>query len=356
VLDVKGEIYASTAKWRARNVGPVFKFSPLDPANSHSYNPLSFIRTEAEYLWEDSRFLADMLIVPSNASDPFWENMARDVVTSAIAYVCYQNDPPDRAFSKVIDLLYGIGWDQMILSLKTNLEVSAMRQMGSSLSDLEKKTRDTILKTAQSSMSAWQGERLTRITRKSDWSPLDLRTKNITVYICVNPNEIDSYLSVLRVFIAQHIRLLTNQLPPRGSAPVLFLLDEMPRLKKMPPIDEALNIGRQYGIRLWMFAQSYGQLKEAYPNAEGLLGSCAVRMFMNMPLSDELTQKLCDMLGERDGPLDNARVKLVEPIELAGPKFNQVVLVLATNTKPAKVTKAFAYRDPELVKKMESTS
>ncbi|MEO7413600.1 MAG: hypothetical protein ABIZ81_09600 [Opitutaceae bacterium] len=76
---------------------------------------------------------------------------------------------------------------------------------------------------------------------------------------------------------------------------------------------------------------------------------------MNLPLNDEFTQKLSDMLGYRDGPLDNARIKLVEPIELAGPAFNQVVLVLATNTKPAKVTKAFAYRDPELVKKMNST-
>jgi len=30
----------------------------------------------------------------------------------------------------------------------------------------------------------------------------------------------------------------------------------------MPPVEEALEIGRQYGIRLWMFAQSLGQLKE----------------------------------------------------------------------------------------------
>lgn len=323
----------------------MFKFSPLDPGSSHCYNPLVFIREDPDYIWEDSRFLADMMIVPSGASDPFWENMARDVLTAAIAYVCYNNAPELRP---IIDLLYGMEWDSMVMSLQTNLRVAAMRQTGHALSEMEKKTRDSVLKTAQSSMSAWQGERISKTTSKSDWSPLDLRNGRPTIYICINPNETDSYLSVLRVFIAQHIRMLTSTLPPREAAPVLFVLDELPRLRKMPPIDEALNIGRQYGIRLWMFTQSYGQLKEAYPNAEGMLGSCAVRTFMNVPLNDELAQKLSDQLGYRDGPLDANRVKLVEPLELAGPDYRDIALVLASNTEPAKLRKAFAWQDKAL--------
>lgn len=354
VLDVKGEIYAATSKWRAANVGPVFKFSPLDPANSHCYNPLEFIRKEPDFIWEDSRFLADMMIVPSGGSDPFWENMARDVLTAAIAYVCYSSEPKDRPMSKVMDLLFGMGWDEMVMALQTNLRVSAMRQTGHGLSEMERKTRDSVLKTAQSSMSAWQGERIARATSRADWSPMDLRHGTPTIYICINPNEIDSYLSLLRVVIAQHIRMLTSVLPARDSSPVLFVLDELPRLRKMPPVDEALNIGRQYGIRLWMFAQSFGQLKEAYPNADGMLGSCAVRMFMNVPLNDELAQKLSDMLGYREGPLDASRTKLVEPLELAGPNYRDIALVLATNTKPAKVRKVFAWQAPTLKARMGS--
>jgi len=123
-------------------------------------------------------------------------------------------------------------------------------------------------------------------------------------------------------------------------------------LKKMPPVEEALNIGRQYGIKLWMFAQSYGQLKEAYPNPEGLLGSCVVRTFMNVPLNDELATKLSDQLGYRQDNLGNAKEKLVEPLELAGPKYRDTILVLATNTKPARVQKRFAYEDQELKKRM----
>ncbi len=353
VLDLKNEIYLATAKWRKDNIGEVYRFAPHDPNNSNSYNPLSFVRDDPDNVWEDSRFLADIMIIPSGASDPFWENMARDVLTAAIAYVTFNNNFADRAMSKVLDIIYGIGWDEMIISLKTNVLVASMKRMGYALGDIEKKQRDSILKTAQSSLSAWQGERITKITQKSDWNPLDLRASKPTIYICIKANEIDSYLSVIRVFIAQHIRILTTELPPRDSTPILFMLDELPRLKKMPPIDEALNIGRQYGIKLWMFAQSYGQLKDAYTDAEGLIGNCAVRTFMNLPLNDEFTTKISDQLGYRHDRLVNTKEKLVEPVELAGPNYRNYIIVLATGTKPVKIKKKFAYEDADYLSKMK---
>ena len=78
VLDISGDIYEHTAAWRAANVGPVYKFNPLDPEDSHKYNPLTFVREQPDYIWEDSRLLAEMMIVPSGAADPFWENEAQN--------------------------------------------------------------------------------------------------------------------------------------------------------------------------------------------------------------------------------------------------------------------------------------
>jgi type IV secretion system protein VirD4 len=60
VLDVKGEIYEQTSAWRRQNVGPVYKFSPLDPATSHGFNPLAEVRADPDYLWEDARFLSGL--------------------------------------------------------------------------------------------------------------------------------------------------------------------------------------------------------------------------------------------------------------------------------------------------------
>ncbi len=353
VLDVKGEIYAGTSQWRRDNVGPVFKFSPLDPATSASWNPLTAVRSNPEYLWEDSRFLADMMMVPQNAKDPFWENRARDVLTAAIAKTCLEPDSAKRSLADVLDVFHGVGWDKFVMALQMAVDVRSLTRAGHSLKEMEPKTRDSVLQTGLASLSAWDGDRIERATRKSDWNPLDLRAgKNPTIYICLKPNEVESYISVLRVFIAQHIRMLTSELPARGSPPILFLLDELPRLRQMPPVEEALEIGRQYGIRLWMFAQSLGQLANAYENAEGMAGSCAVRMFMNPSLHDETAQKLSDQIGMQEGVLDSQRQKIVEAPVLAGPDYKDYVVVMASGFKPFRLRKSFAHADPTLKSRM----
>ena len=356
VLDVKGEIYEQTSKWRRKNVGPVYKFSPLDPAASHSYNPLALVRSDPDYLWEDSRFLADMMIVPSGAKDPFWENRARDVLTAAIARICLEEDVTKRPMADVLDILHGIGWEKFVAYLEARVDIRSMTRAGHSLAGMEPKTRDGVLQSALSSMSAWDGERIARVMKKSDWSPLDLRgDRPPTIYICLKPNEVDSYISMLRVFIAQHIRTLTSEkVPEHGTRPILFVLDEFPRLHHMAPIEEALEVGRQYGLKLWLFAQSLGQLKNAYPNADGMVGSCAVRMFMNPSLHDETAQKISDDIGFQESVVDGTRVKIVEPNVLAGPDYKDLVIVMASNAKAARLRKNFAYADSTLTARMGS--
>jgi type IV secretion system protein VirD4 len=355
VLDISGDIYEHTAAWRAANVGPVYKFSPLEPEASHKYNPLTFVRRDPDYIWEDSRLLAEMMIVPSLSTDPFWENEARTVLTAAIAYACYSNPPEQRPMHGVLDVLFGgEAWDKMILGLRLAVDVRVMTQHATSLSSMNEKTLSSVLQTARSSLGAWSGERVARATSKSDWSPYDLRDgSNPTIYIYIRPNEVEAYLSLLRVFIGQHIRMLTGgPVPPVGSPPILFMLDELPRLRNMPPVDEALNIGRKYGLRLWLFAQSVGQLQTAYDNADGMLGSCAVRIYMNPTGADGLAEKISEELGYAESLQDSSRRRLVEAAELAGPAYRDRQVVIASGAKPAMVSKDFAFRSTELAARM----
>jgi type IV secretion system protein VirD4 len=356
VLDISGDIYEHTARWREENVGPVFKFSPLEPDDSHKYNPLTFVRGEPDYIWEDSRLLAEMMIVPSISSDPFWENEARTALTAAIAYVCHANAPEERPMHAVLDVLFGgEAWDKMIVGLRMAVDVHVMTQHATALSGMNEKTLSSVLQTARSSLNAWAGERVARATATSDWNPLDLRGETCpTIYVYIRPNEVDSYLSLLRVFIGQHIRVLTGgPVPTRDERPILVMLDELPRLRYMAPIDEALSIGRKYKLRLWMFAQSLGQFQTAYSNADGMLGSCRVRTFMNPGGADGTAERISEELGYVESLTDNTRRRLVEAAELAGPAYEHVQVVLATGGKPAKVSKDYAYNNPDLARRME---
>lgn len=357
VLDISGDIYEKTAAWRQNNVGPVYKFSPLEPDDSHKYNPLTFVRRDPDYIWEDSRLLAEMMIVPGLNSEPFWENEARTLLTAAIAHVCFNNPADQGPMHALLDILYGgPAWDSMLRGLELTVDVRVMAQHATALRSMNEKTLSSVLQVARSSLGAWAGERIARATSKSDWSPDDLRSgSNPTVYIYIRPNEVDAYLSLLRVFIGQHIRKLTSgKVPPPGSPPILFMLDELPRLRNMPPVDEALNIGRKYGLRLWMFAQSVGQLQKAYDNADGMLSSCAVRIYMNPSGADGLAEKISEELGYVESVNDNSRRRLVEATDLAGPKYRDRQIVISSGGKPVIVTKDYAYKNSDLSARMKT--
>lgn len=364
VLDVKGEIYAKTSKWRAENVGPVFRFAPTDPTHSHHYNPLAFVSDKPDEVWQESRFLAEMFLVPSggaNNENSFWDTSAKALITAAVAYICRMLPRKERNMSRLLDIIHGgKALKDAIAAMDLASDVRPLMRAGVSLAEMEPRTKANVLSTVQTSFQAWEDVPIERVTDHCDWSPLDLRRSSAgahpTVYICLKPHEIEAYISILRVFIAQHIRMLTSveltELDRTKVLPILFLLDELPRLGKMPPVASAIEIGASYGLRVWMFAQSLGQLQEAYPNADGMISSCAVRVYLNPSGADGLAEKLSKELGNVTNLADGTQQPLVPANELAGPKWEDRQLVIASGTKPARIRKNFAWKNDELRARM----
>jgi type IV secretion system protein VirD4 len=355
VLDVKGEIYDLTSKYRS-TIGPVIKFSPLDPEHSKCYNPLAFVRREPLYVWEDASNAANMMIVPGQGGDKnkFFEDSARDVLTAIIADVAYWHKPEDRPMGAVLSILNRNGWDEFLERLRKNPEVSAMQDLGVSLAKEHPETLSNILSFARSSMNSWKGERISMITKRSDWHPLDLRSgKHPTIYICINSEDIETYASLLRVFIAQHINLLMSQkVPAQGAEPILFCLDEFPRLGGMKPIETALAVGRGYKIRLWLFAQDFLQIEKAYTNAHAIMNLCLVRSFMNPTV--EGAAKIAEEIGKEGVSSGADDQSTVSPQELAGPSFENLQIVVGASSKPAKVRKMPYYKNAELMPRVGS--
>jgi len=354
VLDVKGEIYEKTSKWRS-TVGPIIKFSPLDPERSKCYNPLAFIRRESLYVWEDAANAANMMIVPGQGGEKnkFFEDSARDVLTAIIADLAFWHKPEDRPMSKVLSILNRNGWDEFLDRLRKNPEVAAMQDLGVSLAKEHPETLANILSFARTSMGSWKGERISMITKRSDWNPADLRSgKHPTIYICINAEEIVTYASLLRVFIAQHINALMSQSPSRDADPILLCLDEFPRLGSMEPIEKALEVGRSYGLRLWLFAQNFGQIEASYKNAKGLMENCLVRTFMNPTVAS--AGMIAEEIGKAGVASGTDDQSSVSPQELAGPAFKDLQIIVGQSSKPAKVNKMYYYQDAEMMKRVGS--
>ena len=361
VLDIKGENYDTTAKWRKENVGPVYKFAPFD-RDSNCYNPLDLLshKSTAE-IWDDAKLIATMLTVQNGRPD-FWEARAQDILAAIIAQVKSSHGAKEQNMQFVMDMLYPSKSDLELISLAMQSSpIPALKRTGNILESMPEKQREGIFDSARRHVDIWQSERIAPITASTDWLPEDFwKPPYPTLYICVPTGTVSTYASVLRVLIGQHIKGLIDHAPKRSEReannipPALLLIDEMPQLGYMQPIEYSIEVGRGYGLRTWMFVQSMGQLRRAYPDADGLMEMCFVQTYMNPEF--DTAKRLSDRLGSVEGILNGKKKKIAEPQELMGPVFNDKIMTFIRGHKPAKLQKILAVHHPVLSERMDHSN
>ena len=377
VLDIKGENHAITHEWRSQSIGPVFKFAPFDE-DSNCYNPLDFMdHKDPAKIWDDARLAATMLMVQPENPD-FWEKRALDLLTGIIALVKLTCLPQEQNMQTVLDLLHPRiappttppeeRQDELrdLIDMMQAAPIEALRRIGNTIQSTPEKQREGIFDTVRSHLGIWQSSRIANITHRSDWLPEDFWRHDgfderhlprwRTLYISIPVGKVRAHASILRVIIGQHIRGLISAAPSQKQRkeehipPVLLLIDEMPQLGYMEPIREAIEVGRSYGLRMWMFTQSVGQLRSSYKDADGLMEMCHVQCFMNPDF--DLAKRISDRLGYKEGLLQEKRKRFVEPQELVGPRFANKIVAFTRGNNPLLLSKCHAHADRFLSPRM----
>ena len=107
-LDLKGELYEATARWRGRERRPVFRFAPYDwEAETHRYNPLARVAAieHPDRRHGEVRLLADRLLDrgPRHGTDTF-DKAGRQIFTAACKLAIQRGTP---TLAAVADLVMG---------------------------------------------------------------------------------------------------------------------------------------------------------------------------------------------------------------------------------------------------------
>lgn len=355
VLDIKGDMHAATVDWRREHVGTVYRFAPADRDNSLHFNPLDFISTEPEEAYEQSERLAELLTVPPEKEE-YFDERAIQVIRGIVLYVAVTLQGKDRSMETVLDLLSSGDMDDpaaegnhedaffALLARMSMSDIPSLRRMGNALLKMPSRQREGVFDSARTKLKVWESPAIARLTEDTTFRPELLRSERATLYLCVELGDIKRYASVLRVLLGTCIGHLCRGTPDPAAEVVTFFLDEMPRLRKMDVVEEALDVGRGYGVRLWMFAQNVGQLRTVYANADGMLGNCLAQCYMNPDA--ERSKWLESHLGRRRGLLDGHEKPLAEAAELTGTAFADKVVVLLNGMDNACVTKQPYYTDP----------
>lgn len=366
VLDVKGELWNLTAGWRAKNFGPVYRFAPTDPANTHRYNPFDFIPGEEDLdatANECTVFSHQVVAESANSHDPFWENRARDMMWAYAVMIALKADPEDRNMQGLAELMATapeaptknnpaktpimlLAESMMRNGMKTGIKelCSTANTILSGLKDT--KRFESILDNAKRHLTLFnRAPRLRSVMETSDWHPMDFKTTpGSTLYICLSGDELEAFGPLVRVLLTQHARILMRDQSPPDALPVTFFLDEMPQLGNFQSVLRMQDVGRGAGVRLWMMTQYIGQLSAAVGQQKykGVIAACVPRLFLQP--DHEAAELIASGLENTRDMMTGAEKPLATAAELMGAKYRDQIIMTTRAGIPAILEKRWAYK------------
>jgi len=307
VLDVKRENWAASAGFRAAHGQEVVLFDPLDPDGCTArFNPLGHIeRGNPITVLDELQKLAVMLFPAPDNADPFWSEAAR---TGFIGVGAYVAETPELPFSLGViyaELTRGDPRARLPTVIRGRAEAGAPLSVGcvSALTDFCSASENTfasIKQTITARMNLWLNPRVCAATDTSDFDLRELRSRRISLYLGVSPDNLSRVAPLYNLLLQQLVDLNTRELPGAGrhAVPVLVVLDEFARLGHARIIAQGFSYVAGYGLRLLCVLQSPAQLRAEYgPDlAEEILSNCGVEVAF-APKELKVAQDLSERLG-----------------------------------------------------------
>jgi type IV secretion system protein VirD4 len=243
------------------------------------FNPLSILDPTSDEYVDDLAYLADAVIISQSSRDPHWDDSARELVAGLIAFVVESPQYRASASLGLVRALLSLPGPQLRVAIRDaqNLEPGSIARAKLARFEAETNEIDSVMSTARTQTGFLDSEVLTRNMETSDFSFEELCGGNISIYLVLPPDKLETYARWLRLMVSIAIRAVARGLAgsksldiqrPQNSMglPVLFLLDEFGTIGKLNAVAQAYGLMAGLGMIMWAFAQDLNQLKRDYPD------------------------------------------------------------------------------------------
>ena len=309
-VDIKRENWTLTAGFRERCGQACYLFDPFaEDGRTARWNPFFYVSHDALKRVNDLQRIAEMLYPDPPNVDPFWTASARSLFLGIALYL-FETPSLPATIGEVLrqgmasdDEGFGQHWKRVIEGRQSGnrpLTPQCVRALYDVI-DLAPVTASSIRKTFTSRLDLWLNPILDAATSGNDFDLRELRSKPLSIYVAVNPDDLHRLRPVLNLFFQQAIGLQTRELPernPKLKLQVMMLLDEFTALGRIPIIAEAISYLPGYNVRVVLVIQTPAQLREIYGahNAETMLKSLAARIVF-APKDYPDAREISDELG-----------------------------------------------------------
>ena len=241
------------------------------------------------------------------------------------------------------------------------------------LANTPDKERGSIISTALAGISIFRNAAVRNRTSHSDFhfsdmrgllDPRDGKIKPVTVYLSINMVDAEALNPITGIFIELMPSYLLANAPEGvrdgkklGPYPVLFLLDEMPKMQKLQAVIQGPDLGRGQKISYLIIGQDLHQIAEKYGNdaAATIISTTAAKIVLRQNDPDT-AKRFSDMMGykmkiktDKDGKESTSEELLYTPMDIMKlDKKKQLVIFQGFYNRPIEADHQQAWQDPRL--------
>lgn len=280
VTDPKGELYAVTHRYRRDKLKHrIIVLCPwADMLNEklglkmedHGFNPLAFIRPGMSFK-DDCAFVSSLLLPASghaSASDDFWREGGQSLLTGFMMHLFTQDENFSMTLPKLRKAIFqeSKAMEEMLVNMAQNQShKGVIAEIGGKLLGTFQDAKPQFqgwLGTAQKALEIYDGAGHMGIhVSKEDVDFAAMKSVPTTVYIIMPSTHSTTHAAWLNLVISVALERVGRDFSNRR---VLFLLDEVGNLGRIPNIFKAIGQYRGQGVQVWCILQSLAQIKQLY--------------------------------------------------------------------------------------------
>ena len=294
VVDPKGGVLGQVGAFLQRRDYQIKVFNSIDFSKSMHYNPLSYIRNEADIL----KFVNALITNTKGEGkegDPFWTKAETLLYCALIAYIIFEGPAEDRNMNTLVDMISGMevkeddenyknAVDYMFDGLaKRKPDCFAVKQYRKfKLSS--GKTAKSILISCGARLAPFDIPQLREIMSYDELELDRMGDRRTATFFCISDTD-STYNFLVALAFSQMFNLLCERADNvhGGRLPhhVRVLWDEAANTGQVPQLEKLVAVIRSREISLCLLYQQLAQCKAIYDkNAETILGNMDSVLFL----------------------------------------------------------------------------
>ena len=295
VVDPKGGVLDQVGAFLQKKKGYKIKvFNSIDFSKSMHYNPLAYIRNEADILKFVNTLIANTK-GEGKEGDPFWTKSETLLYCALIAYIIFEGPTEDRNMNTLVDMISGMevkeddddfmnAVDYMFAGLeKRKPDCFAVKQY-KKYKMASGKTARSILISCGARLAPFDIPQLREIMGYDEMELDRLGDKRTAAFFIISDTD-TTYNFIVALAFSQMFNLLCERADNvhGGRLPhhVRVLWDEAANTGQVPNLEKLVAVIRSREVSLTLFYQQLAQCKAIYDkNAETILGNMDSVVFL----------------------------------------------------------------------------